>query len=214
MFDLKKDIEQALKIYSCLKLELQTATVSGKFIAFHRLSKTEIEEYELMIQFTEEYPFRFPVVVETSSKIPKEISRHIQTNGSICFANPQDELALCRNGITFKWFLDEVLNPHLCREYAREQLGYYPTGERSHGTEGIWEGYYELFNTTDKKAILQELELIHGMHRIGRNSPCYCNGGKKYKACHAKLEPEVMKVGRENAFKLFQTLKSDFNIKQ
>jgi hypothetical protein len=210
MFDLNKDIEKALKTYTDLRLDPKAITVSGKFIAFDRSSKTEIDQYEVLIRFPENYPFRFPVVFESSGKIPRDVSRHINNRGNICFSNPQDELSLCRNGITFKWFLDEILNPHLCREYAREHLGYYPTGERSHGTEGIWEGYFDLFKTTDKKAILEELKMILSIRKPGRNSPCYCNSGKKYKVCHEKLEPEVMKVGRQNALKLYEVLKNDY----
>jgi hypothetical protein len=210
MFDLIKDIEKALKTYANLRLDPETVTVSGKFIAFDRSSKIEIEEYDVIIRFPKDYPFRFPIVFESSEKIPRNLSRHINNQGNICFCNPQDELSLSRNGITFKWFLDEILNPHLCREYAREYLGYYPTGERSHGTEGIWEGYFDLFETTNKKTVLEELKMILNIRKPGRNSPCYCNSGRKYKTCHEKLEPEVMKVGRQNALKLYEVLKNDY----
>ncbi len=213
MFDLKKDIQKALKKYPDLILDQKNVAISGKFIAYEKASGTEIEEYEILIRFNKQYPFCFPVVEETSRRIPRDISRHIQPEGNICFGNPQDELALCRNGISLIYFLDEVLNSHLCREYAREKLGYYPTGERSHGNEGIWEGYYEVFNTNNKKAILNELEMIHHHPKIGRNSLCYCKSGKKYKACHEKTEPEVLKVGRDIALKLFELLKTDFQKK-
>lgn len=208
MFDLKKDIEQTLKKYPNLVSDMKS--VSGSFIAIDKSSKIEIQEYEILIRFGKEYPYRFPIVEETSKKIPRDLSRHIMPNGTICFGIPQDELALCRNGITLVWFLEEILNPHLCREYTREILGFYFTGERSHGNEGIWEGYYDIFKSVDKRAILNNLEMIHNHSKIGRNIPCYCNSNKKYKFCHEKLEAEIFKVGFNNAIQIFEILKTDY----
>lgn len=215
MFDLKKDIEKALQKYPGLQLDglADKIIIEGNFTAFEKSSRTAIENYSVKILFPKDYPFRFPFVVETSERIPRELSRHVKPDATLCFGNPQDELALCRNGISLTWFLEEVLNPHLCREYAREKLGHYPTGERSHGNEGIWEGYYELFGTSDKEVVLRELEMILYHSFLGRNSACYCNSGKKHKACHEKLEPEVLKVGRRNAVALFELLKKDYNEK-
>jgi hypothetical protein len=31
----------------------------------------------------------------------------------------------------------------------------------------------------------------------GRNDPCWCGSGKKYKACHAQLDLQVLQAERE-----------------
>lgn len=215
-FDLKKDIEKALRKYSQLKLDTSAnkIIIEGDFDAFDKVSRTVVETYSIKLLFPKSYPFSFPFVIETSEKIPRDISRHVRPNTTLCLGIPQDELSICRNGISLIWFLEEILNPHLCREYAREKLGYYPTGERSHGDEGIWEGYFEIFGSSEKRMILKELEMILHHPKLGRHAPCYCNSGKKYKACHEKVEPEVLKIGRNYAYALFDRLKKDYNLKK
>ncbi|MCC7515213.1 MAG: SEC-C domain-containing protein [Bacteroidia bacterium] len=212
MFDLQNDIEKGIRKYPSLQFEMQKGLpiVKGTFIAHDKKSKTEIESYEVLIGFPQKYPYVFPLVIETSKKIPRELDRHVKSDGTLCLGNWQDELSVCKNGITFTYFLDEVLNTHLCREYVKEKTNKYPTGERSHGMEGIWEGYYEILQTTDKEKVLTELGLILNHKSIGRNAPCYCNSGKKYKACHEKVEPDILKVGRNIVIGIMGALKSDY----
>lgn len=211
MFDLKKDIEKALKKYPNLYMleKGRKAIVKGNFIAKDRASKIEIETYEILIAFPNSYPYRFPKVTEVSDKIPKDQSRHVNVDETLCFGNWQDEFSFCKRGITLVQFLDEVLNPHLCREYAREKNEVYPTGERGHEMEGIWEGYYDIFHTDDKTIILKELELILNQKPIGRNEPCYCQSGRKYKNCHWKIEILVNVIGKDKADWIFESLKAD-----
>ena len=212
MFNLKTDIEKALRKYPSLMLKVFDGFpfVQGVFTAYDKTSKTEIEDYDVLIWFAKKYPYAFPLVTETGGKIPKNLSRHVKGDGTFCFANWQDELSICKNGITFIWFLDEILNTHLCREYVKEKTTKYPTGERSHGIEGIWEGFYDVLGTTHKPKVLEELELILNHYQIGRNTTCYCNSGKKYKACHEKIECEITRIGKSNATGIFELLKIDF----
>lgn len=211
-FDLKTDIERALRKYPSLKTELKggISVLTGIFTCANKENGVLIEDYDLTVVFPDDYPFCFPEVEETSNKIPKELNRHVKGDGTLCFANPYDEYSACRKGITLTWFLDEILNAHLCREYAREKTGSYPTGERSHGNEGIWETYYEVFETSDKKEVLRQLDLIFNHPKLGRNSPCYCGGEKKYKACHEKIEPIIFQPGRVIAEKIYEVLKKDY----
>lgn len=211
MSKFKKDIEDGLKRYPSLYIEAlqEVITVKGTFTAHDKVSGIEIEDYDVKIFFPKSYPYRFPIVEETSRKIPRDVNRHVKYDGTLCFGNPQDELNVCRSGITFTFFLDKILNTHLCREYAREKNGVYPTGERSHGYEGIWEGYYEIFDTKDKEVILKELDKIINNKPIARNATCYCTSGKKYKACHEKKAGEVMGVGRGYVIALIELLKED-----
>jgi hypothetical protein len=215
LYKLKKDIENAIKQYPSLILEEDKGSlfVKGNFIATDKVSRIAIEIYEVLIGFPEKYPFVFPFVIEISEKIPRELNRHVKADNTLCFGNPQDELRSCRRGITLSWFLAEILNPHLCREFVRERKGEYPTGERSHGNKGIWEGYFEDLKTEDKKTVLDELEMILYHKPIGRNANCYCDSGKKYKVCHEKIEPLIVDIGKNYAIKLFELLKKDYENK-
>lgn len=212
MSKFKRDIEAGLKKYPSLYLDAsrEVITVKGTYSAHDKVSSIDIENYDVKIIFPKSYPYRFPIVEETSRKIPRDINRHVKLDGTLCLANPQDELNVCSSGITFTFFLDEILNTHLCREYVKEKTGEYPTGERGHGNDGIWEGYYDIFNTTSKEKVLKELDMILNHESIGRNNPCYCNSGKKYKACHDKIEPLVIGAGKHFAIDLLELLKKDF----
>lgn len=211
MFNLKEDIEKALKKYLTLEYFENGGKllVRGQFTARNKKIGVEIETYEVLIRFPEEYPYLFPKVIEISEKIPKEMDRHVKPDETLCFCVPQEEWILCANGITLTWFLDEVLNAHLCKEFVREKTGNYPTGERSHGKDGIWEYYYEVFETTEKEIVLYQLELILSHLPIGRNAPCYCNSGKIFKACHEKVENRTLSIGKNKLKLILDYLKKD-----
>lgn len=211
-YNFLKDIEEGLKSYPLLHWSNndEKKTVTGKFIA-HK-GEIEIEEYEVAISFPKDYPYDMPLVIETSNKIqPRNATRHIFVGGNLCFGNKQDTLRLCKDGITFKWFLDKILNAHLCREYVRDKTGAYPTGERSHKAEGLWEGYYELFKTTNKKSILKDLNFLLTYSTFAKNKECYCGSGKKYKRCHEKWVSLIFDIGRNNVKSLYNELKADFD---
>lgn len=212
MFNLKKDIELGIRKYPQLQYLVIDgfSRVKGVFTAHDKKGKIDIEDYEVMIGFPKAYPYSLPWVIETSNKIPKNASRHVFSNGNLCFGNLLDVERVCIKGITFKWFLEEILNTHLCREFVREKTGVYPTGERSHGNEGTWEGYYEIFNTTNKAFILEEIELVLNNKPVGRNAACYCDSGKKYKACHEKVEHLILDIGRKRVSELYEILKQDY----
>lgn len=208
MYNLRKDIEDALKKYPALQL-VETGDklrVRGTFMA-HK-DDIEIESYDIEIRFPVYYPHGFPWVFEISDKIwPKDATRHVNANGTLCLGNPFDEAKVCKLGINLAWFLDNILNAHLCREYAREKLGTYITGERSHGLEGIWESFYEIYETTDKNKIISELDIALHQKRPSRNNPCYCGHKAKYKNCHEKKHADVLQIDRSQAEIIFQTLK-------
>jgi hypothetical protein len=211
-YNFVKDIEEGLKKYPSLHWsnENEKKIVKGKFIA-HK-GNIEIQEYQVTITFPKSYPFDMPIVIETSEKIqPRNASRHIFQEGNLCFGNKQDTLRLSKNGINFKWFLDKILNPHLCREFVRDKTGKYPTGERSHNTEGIWEGYYELFKTVNKTHILKDLGLLLNHPTFAKNRKCYCGSEKKYKRCHENLRPSIFDIGSKNVRILYNELKDDFD---
>ena len=212
MIEITKDIERALKKYPTLQYVQGTGKpfIAGSFIAQSKVDNIDIETYEIKMTIPPNYPNAFPRVWETGGKImPRNATRHIYTDGSLCLGNMIDEARACRNGITLTWFLDEILNVHLCREFVREETGKYPTGERSHDAEGVWESYYEILGTTDKLKIFNELELVLSHHHIERNSSCYCNSGKKYKICHSRIEPKLLDVGREKLKQIYDYLKAN-----
>lgn len=200
----EKDINLFLAKFPSFSIREKTSekvSIQGNWMA--KAGKYELGYFELLIELHfSRYPQRFPIVFELSDKIPNDIDRHIKQDGSICFANLYDEMKECKRGLNLSIFFDRIVNPHLVRECERERLGYYPNGERSHNHEGHWESMYELFNTRDKHRIMLELKAILINNRMSRNGLCFCNSGRKYKACHEKILRELQTLGTQN-LKLF-----------
>ena len=101
--------------------------VKGEIPLVHP-EKGEIDRYEVLIKFPQKFPQCFPNVVETSKKIPRTADRHINEDNTLCLAVHPEERAISKNGISFKFFLDKVLVPHLARETYKERKGVYPDG--------------------------------------------------------------------------------------
>jgi hypothetical protein len=211
MKELFKEIEYVLNKYPKFKIEYvnKSPFITGDLDIFD--NDLYIETYSLDIYITKDYPYRFPKVIETSMKIPREPDRHVNSDGTLCFGNLQDEYRVCKSGIKLMFFFDTILRGHLCREFIKEKSGKYPNGERSHGNEGLWESYYEIFKTKDKQSILKEFDfIISNIKKPERNNPCYCNKKVKYKKCHLRLEEQLFDIGKDKAIEIMEKLRNDF----
>lgn len=205
-----KDIDQTILSYPLLKRveEEGYVIVVGEIPLIHS-EKGEFDRYEVSIRFPKSYPKCFPKVIETSKKIPREDFRHVNPDQTLCFAVEPEEKAISKNGISFKYFLDKVLVPHLARETFREINGAYPDGEYAHGNSGIWQFYESALETTDRKLIISELEEIIYSKWQGRNEPCNCGSGQKFKRCHLEKWNTIMKSGRDYVIEKLELLKKE-----
>lgn len=190
-----------------MNIENGKVLVEGSLEIISPSDSSVIDRYDIVIDLTD-YPRSMPVVKEVGGKIPPTMDRHVRPGPkTLCFGSPQDEWEITHGGISFIYFIEKVLRPHLAREYFREAMGYYPDGERSHDAEGIWEPYYEIFKTTDKSRILSELGLIISNNKFSRNARCYCDSGKTFKACHEKVAQKVLRAGVKNLAMIYASLK-------
>jgi preprotein translocase subunit SecA len=48
-------------------------------------------------------------------------------------------------------------------------------------------GYDEALGSDDEARRLQTMKPLQAGPKVGRNDPCPCGSGKKYKFCHGKL---------------------------
>lgn len=207
-----KDIDNALVSYPTLQRVTEDGFISvkGEVPLIHP-EKGEFDRYEVLIKFPNNFPKCFPKVIETSNKIPRKDFRHVNPDNTLCLAVEPEEQAIAKNGISFKFFLDKVLVPHLARETYRESKGFYPDGEYAHGYEGIWEFYESILDKKDKQSIINELELIANSSWLERNHPCVCGSGVKFKKCHLDKWTQVMKSGETYVRNQIQILKNNIN---
>lgn len=208
MSGITKDIDRALVNYPSLTRVVEDGFIRVRgFIPLIHPKKGEIDCYEVLIKFPQDFPKCFPKVIETSKKIPRIPDRHINPDYTLCLAVEPEEKALTHNGISFKYFLDKVLVPHLARETYRESKGVYPDGEYAHGYDGIWEYYESILKNNDRKLIIKELELIVNSNWPERNQKCLCGSGKKFKKCHLYIWIDILKSGKNYIQKQIQILK-------
>lgn len=207
-----KDIDYCLKFYPKLNRvqKEDTVIVLGEIPIIHS-QMGEIDRYKVLITFPKEFPNCFPKVIETSNKIPRIADRHVNCDNTLCMAVHPEELAICKNGISFKFFLDKVLVPHLARETYQEQAGNYPDGEFGHGFEGVWEYYEDILNQKNRILIINELEQIVYSNWPNRKSACPCGSGIKFKKCHHRIWSKVIRPGREYLIKILILLKKQLH---
>lgn len=198
---LLNDIRSALKSYPSLQIDAGFNIVKGGFEIKNERGEV-LETYSLEITIPQSYPnSRLPIVREVSQRIPRNKDRHIFEDGRLCLSTPLGELLICRDGITFLKFLDEVLHPFLASQYAIScgWLNEFPQGEYSHGGKGIYESYSEFLEIDGiDKAISA---LIMATKRNQRNKKCFCASRKKLKDCHFKSYTLLQKLGKDQLYK-------------
>jgi hypothetical protein len=185
--DVESDIKNALSFYPDLKMESKEGALflKGEIELLHPESKLFIDSFSVEIEFTADFPRRFPKVREVGGKIPHDLDRHVNVaNGNILCLSPEpEEIIRCKNGITTKWFLDEVLNPRLGEEYLVNHGGKY-LREYPHGYNGSWKFYMNEINSNDPAFILLFLEMTLRKGFPKGYKTCPCGSGKKFKNCH------------------------------
>ena len=156
------------------------------------------ETYSVEIYCGDQYPNRFPVLFETSNKIPKIADWHIYEDTLSCCVNvlPQ-EILRCLEGITLVQYVDEEVIPYLFNQTHRKVEGYYVNGEYGHGLYGLYEFYAKILNTNDIKRIVQLMLMIANMSRPGRTSECFCGSGRKFRYCHRPAFDKLITLGKE-----------------
>lgn len=205
-----QDINRGIKQYPLLKLiESNRGIIVVGDITLTHPDIGEYDKYSVSINFSKTYPKCFPKVTEVSKKIPRNARRHVNTDNTLCLAVEPEEKLICRNGITFKFFLDKVLVPHLSRETYRNLHGDYEDGEYSHGLDGLWEFFGQKLNVTDKKCVIKEFEIMLQGHWQKRNEFCYCGSQIKFKKCHLKKWNELMVLGKDYLRTRLELLKFD-----
>lgn len=87
------------------------------------------EEYEIEIHCSIKFPFEFPILFETSNKIPKIGDWHIYEDTlSCCVKVKPEEIILCKDGITIIEYIQEQVRPYLFNQTYRRIEGHYVNG--------------------------------------------------------------------------------------
>lgn len=145
------------------------------------------DTYDVNILIPECYPLELPILVETSTKIERHEDWH-NRGGICCLSTTAKMYSILGKDLTLFNWLEKFVHPFLANHVYRIKTGHYANKEFNHGALGIVQGYCEIFNVESIFEVIEKLKLICGVKKLGRNNPCFCGDGKKYKKCYL-LDP-------------------------
>ena len=146
------------------------------------------DEYEILMDVAEDYPKSLPKIWETGTRIPKDF--HKYGDESLCLGAPLAIKAKFSEDPTLSGLIRNCLIPYLYSFSYYMSYGNLPFGELSHGVQGIYEYYSELFLIKDKNSILKLLRILAGDNYRG-HLPCPCGSEKRLRSCHGSI---VLKI--------------------
>lgn len=160
--------------------------ISGNFVIVPPEGETAggaIDQFEVSILITKNFPHREPVVFETAGRIPREIDRHCYSIGACCTGVWEEWLAKNEHPTIGAFLEGPVRNFFLSQMYF-EIHGRWPFGERSHGNAGIFEACIEMLGIkNDHKLVLRYLRVLAGTWPKG-HWQCPCGSQRQIRHCH------------------------------
>lgn len=140
------------------------------------------DNYDVNILIPRAYHLDLPILIETSNKIIRHEDWH-NRDGICCLSTNAKMFSVLGKDISLFNWLEKFAHPFLANHVYKIKTGNYANNEFDHGTEGIIQGYCEIFNLTYANEVIDRINLIIGNKKQGRNHLCFCGSGKKYKKC-------------------------------
>lgn len=172
-------------------------------------SRGPLNDFELKIRISNNYPKEPPVVFETGGKIPRIGERHINRSGDCCIL-VWEHWQLTAADVSFGSYFTGPLHQYFLGQHHYDLLGYWPFGERAHGFPGLIEAYAEVLEFPDMspglEPLKQTLRLLSQEWPKG-HWPCPCGSAQKLRKCHwDKLKEIHGRVSPETAKKMLKNL--------
>lgn len=156
------------------------------------------EDFDLQLVVPGDYPASLPEVRETSGIIDPGYE-HLYLNGNFCLGVRGELLLAQLENPSLVALLDGPVRSYLYSYLFRKRYGYYPFGDRAHGTLGILRYYGELFGETDFPTIVKLLRVVCFDDYRG-HLPCPCGSGLIVRKCHGETILKLKKSGAKEAF--------------
>ncbi|MEQ8475046.1 SEC-C metal-binding domain-containing protein [Fulvivirga sp.] len=200
-------LQEELKTYESLELSSSNGiSISGSIDLVE--GGVQFETYDIKLLFPSNYgdfssktfPYRYPLVYETSNKIPSNIGHHKSKHGQLCLEIPPRELVICKDGITLTYFIEEILKPHLAIQYVKVNSNEkkYLYAEYDHDLNGYWDYFKEYYQLDDKQLVLKALAYTTYNLSWSKSKPCFCGSERQYSECHMlAVESEIHLTSKE-----------------
>lgn len=142
------------------------------------------DTFEVKILIPENFPEELFKLHETGNRIPKTLEWH--NNISCCLSTNAIIYHILGEDISLLNWLVRFGHPFLANYILKTKTMEYANGEFAHYTPGIVEGYQKLFNLHGNAEVVEKLSILCSVLRRGRNKPCFCGSGRKFKTCYLK----------------------------
>jgi hypothetical protein len=140
------------------------------------------DSFNVRIVFPLNFPDQLFELKESGNKIPKGTEWH--NNESCCLSTNAVMFSEMYGNLTLLNWLIKFAHPFLANYVYKLKTEHYANEVFDHGEQGIIQGYYKVFRTSDLSIVVEKLKYISGTKTLGRNDPCFCGSGFKYKHCY------------------------------
>lgn len=142
------------------------------------------ETYDIKIFVPKKYPEELFFLLETGGKIKKNRDWH--NLFGCCLSTEAVIYSVLGNDLSLLNWLKKFAHPFLANHVYKKETGDYANGEFLHETPGIIQGYEQLFGVKGYNEVYLKLKQLCNVLKLGRNDPCFCGSGKKFKNCFLK----------------------------
>lgn len=162
--------------------------VAGSFLLVD--GQEVVDRYKVEIEVPKTYPKGIPVLREVGGRIPRDLNRHVESDGKACVFLPDEYCYRHPDGMDLIDFLKGPVLGFFVGQSLVECGQPWPQGERRHGEDGVIEFYGELLGTNDRRVIRCYLEVL-AAEQLRGHWECPCGGGKRIRQCHRERLVEL-----------------------
>lgn len=158
--------------------------VRGAFVIEHE--GRELDRFDIEIDLRQRGPAELPRVKEMAGRLPKEVDRHVNLDGTLCVCLPEQYFMDNPGPFNVMTFLDGPVRDFFLGQALVERGDPWPYGTWDHQEAGQRQWLYEFSRSltdTQRQAFLTALI----EPSPGGATPCPCGRGRQMSQCHESL---------------------------
>ena len=168
--------------------------VSGLFDVVYE--DVPVDTFQIRIELSTPGELRPPSVYETAGRIPRELNRHVFSDGRLCLYCPAVYWLHGYDKKPLDAFLEGPVRNFFLFQCAREHGVAWPHGELSHAAIGFLEFYSDLFRTSGEEAYRLLSLVVKQTLRPSAPCPCSRSERRPIADCHPELLNVAARVPR------------------
>lgn len=208
------DAEAAVQAFPGLQLVAGERPMLTGTISLYDEDGNVADEYEVRIEHRPGYPYLFPYVFETGSKIPVNVEWHVfESDGHLCICTTTDEYVKTAAELPLSLFIQTELIPYLFNQTHRRLTGFF-LHEMPHGEKGELATLKVLLKTNEITNVRWLLKRILNGARYERTSMCFCGSKLKYRYCHRQAVDTFRAIGIQKLQNLIELVENTVEFQQ